>query len=364
MRPLYRQSKYGVGMVCVGSRRQRKPGHLGEGLIVGVSRAIDVDAGLFARTLDREKQEGLVLLHRPADGSAELLAAERSLLPAAAVRGLLEVVQRVEDLIAVLKEDRPVKNVGAGLGDHVHRRAFAAPVGGRKPLRGDIEFLNGFEGKLHDGPAHRVVLVVDAVHGHVHVASAGSIGGEDAVTGFGWVVRRHWTGARRENRQIDEIARVKRKIFHFRWRDRLTDIRFFKIDQRSAAGFNRYCLGLLARRKLRINGRRATDKEFHILIKPGRESLHRDANLINARWQKIEHVEADVIAYFRALQTGRLIVDGHLRARNHRSRFVGHGALQSGRRCRLGEHVRGTQARQCESKRQQWNSVSHVNDPF
>ena len=96
-------------MVWVGCGFTGQPGHAGQRLIVGVGRSVDVDAGLLARTLDGEKQERLVLLYRTADRSAELLAAEGSFLAGAPVRGLLEVVQRVECLVAVLEKERAVE---------------------------------------------------------------------------------------------------------------------------------------------------------------------------------------------------------------------------------------------------------------
>ena len=144
----------------------------GERLRVGVRQAERVNAGLFALALEREEQKGLVLLDRAADRPAELLAAERRFLAVAAVGRLLEVIQRLESVVFIQEEKRAVENVGAALGDHVHRCAFAAPIGGRKALRRDVELLHRFERKLHHRAAHRAVLVVNAVDGHVHVAAA------------------------------------------------------------------------------------------------------------------------------------------------------------------------------------------------
>ena len=62
--------------------------------------------------------------------------------------------------------------VRSPLGDHVDGGAFRAAVFCREALGADLELLNGFERHLHDGAADGVVLVVDAIDGHVDVAAA------------------------------------------------------------------------------------------------------------------------------------------------------------------------------------------------
>ena len=101
-----------------------------------------------------------------------------------------------------------MRSVGTALGDHVDRRALAPPIGRAEPLCRNIEFLHGFERKLHHRPAHRVVLVVDSVDGDVHVASGGPVDPEHRNAVLGRIVGVHGLGARRQKRQVREIAPV------------------------------------------------------------------------------------------------------------------------------------------------------------
>src|SRR5207249_3480835 len=116
-----------------------KVGHEAE---FGEGRRRHREAGLFPLALQREEQERLVLLYRPANRSTELLP-EKWRLRLVALLG--EVVICLKGIATILVEKRAVKNVAAALGNHVHRCAFAAAVGGGEALRGDVELLNGLQ---------------------------------------------------------------------------------------------------------------------------------------------------------------------------------------------------------------------------
>src|SRR5260370_12682487 len=156
-----------------------------------VGRPGDIEAGVLAGTFQCKEQECLVLFDRTANGSAELLPAEIGLLTSAAVGRLFEIVQGIKVGLAVEEIERAVKTVGSTLGKHIYCGAFAAPIGGRKALRGNIEFFDGFERELHDRPADSAVFVVDSIDGDIHVAAARSIYGENADVSFGLTVDPH-----------------------------------------------------------------------------------------------------------------------------------------------------------------------------
>ena len=116
--------------------------------------------------------------------------------------------------VAEVAEDGPVIGVGALLGDHVDGGAFGAAVLGREALRADLEFLHGFQGKLHDRSADGVVLVVDAVDGDVDVAAAGAVDGENGVAVLGGIVRVGGLYAGGEISQIGHVAADHGQLFH------------------------------------------------------------------------------------------------------------------------------------------------------
>jgi len=58
------------------------------------------------------------------------------------------------------------------------------PLDCRKPLCANHKFLDGSEGKLHNGSAYSVVLIVYSVYSHVDVATAVSVDGKNGVAVF------------------------------------------------------------------------------------------------------------------------------------------------------------------------------------
>src|SRR5207237_9586571 len=99
-----------------------------------------------------------------------------------------------------------MKLIGAGFGYDIESCAFAAAVLGGEAAGADLELLHGFEGKLHDGSADGVVLVVDSVDGGVGVASAGTVYGVDGVTILGGVVAVDHLDAGRGDGALGDVA--------------------------------------------------------------------------------------------------------------------------------------------------------------
>ncbi len=78
--------------------------------------------------------------------------------------------------------------VRPGFRNHVNSRTFRSAIDCREALSGDLELLHGLGRKLHDWPAHGVVLIVYPVDGHVDVAAALTVYRQDRVAHLGRVV--------------------------------------------------------------------------------------------------------------------------------------------------------------------------------
>src|SRR6266403_1069570 len=150
---------------------------------------------VFALPFNGSEAEEFVLPERSADGSPELLAC------VARVRGNRSVwvswrssdssgthFVSVQASVAEESEGRAVVAVGALFGDHVDGGAFRSSVDCRKPLCANHKFLDGFQGKLHNGSAYSVVLIVYSVYSHVDVATAVSVDGKNGVAVFCGVI--------------------------------------------------------------------------------------------------------------------------------------------------------------------------------
>ena len=132
---------------------------------------------------------------------------------------LADGVVGLEGLGAEEAVEGAVKLIGAGFGDDVESGAFAAAVLGGEAVGADLELLHGFEGKLHDGAADGVVLVVDSVDGGVGVASAGTVYRVDRVTILGGVVAVDHLDAGSEDGEVGDVAAVEGKVDDLLWGD-------------------------------------------------------------------------------------------------------------------------------------------------
>ena len=129
-----------------------------------------------------------------------------------------------------------MKEVRAGLGDHVDGGALRTAIHSRKALRTDLKLLHRFQGQLHDRPAHGIVLVVDPVDRYVDIPSAVAVDRQNGVTVFCGIVR---IGRFHPGCQVGEIGHVPAdhgEFLDLRRRNILAHIRFGLIDQRRCAG--------------------------------------------------------------------------------------------------------------------------------
>ena len=162
-----------------------------------------------------KKPKSLVFLERAADRTAELLAGVVGMRRSRRAVAVGVFLIGVQAGIAEVAEERSVITVAAALGDDVDGGAFRAAVLGREALGADLELLNGFERKLHHRAADGVVLVVDAVQGHVHVTAAVTVDGEDGVTVLGGIVGVGKLDARSQVSKVGHIAADKGKLLDF-----------------------------------------------------------------------------------------------------------------------------------------------------
>src|SRR6516225_12085996 len=113
-----------VAPVVIG--RRDSPGRLGgQARVCGQRKfckrlAVGCNTSGFPLSLEREEEKILVLAYRTADRATELLPAKGRLLPIAAVRRLLEVIQAVEGLLPIEKVQRPVILISARCRDYVN----------------------------------------------------------------------------------------------------------------------------------------------------------------------------------------------------------------------------------------------------
>ena len=173
----------------------------GEGAIARV-RARRVDhcwGGInLADAFIGEEEECFVFEDGAADGAAELVFAQLGLAGRDGVGGGsdvddVEVVARVEEVVAEELEDGAVELVGAGAGDGVDDAAGFAAVFGGGVGSDDGEFLDGVDAEVFTGDASgRAVGVVvdgDAVDAVVVLlrtsAGDGQLGAEAAVAAIG-----------------------------------------------------------------------------------------------------------------------------------------------------------------------------------
>src|SRR6266702_496853 len=181
---------------------------------------------VFTFAFDGSEAEEFVLQEGPANGSAELLASVVRVRgsSAALASGILFV--RVQIGVTEVPEDRTVVEVRARLRDHVNGSAFRPAIYGRKTLCADHKFLDGFQGKLHHGPANGVVLVIHPIDGDVDVAATVSVDGKNGIAVFCGVVR---VSGLHPGSQVSEVRNVTsdhRQLLDFFGRNVLAHVCF------------------------------------------------------------------------------------------------------------------------------------------
>ena len=124
------------------------------------------------------KEERLVLADRPADGAAEIIAAQRRQRVDAPARG-------VELVVAQKLVDVAVELVGAAAGDRVDHAAVGVAELGAEAIHLDLELLHGFDRRrqLDAVGAESAAGVVDAIHQRLRGLQAAAADGYQAGAG-------------------------------------------------------------------------------------------------------------------------------------------------------------------------------------
>ena len=99
-----------------------------------------------------------------------------------------KLLGRIKRPIAEKSESRTMVVVRPGFCNHVNGSAFGPAIDCREALRRDLEFLHRLCGKLHDGPAYGVILIVHAVDRYVDVAAALTVYRQDRIAVLGGIV--------------------------------------------------------------------------------------------------------------------------------------------------------------------------------
>ena len=121
-----------------------------------------------------------------------------------------DCVVRVQFRVRVIEIRAAMPGVRAAPGHHIDGGTLAPAVGSRKSLRRNHEFLNCIERQLHDRPAHGIILIIDPIDCHIHVASARAVDPEHGDAIFSGVIGIHGARARRK-RSCRRSGRASRR---------------------------------------------------------------------------------------------------------------------------------------------------------
>ena len=193
--------------------------------------------------------------------------------------------------------------VRSALGDDIDSRALRSAVFSREALRADVVFLNSLERKLHHHAADRVVLVVDAIDGDVHVAATVAIDREDRVPILGRIVGVCCFHAGCKIGEVGRIAASKGRS-STSLGVMFSVIRSINVDEGSGAG-NLYNRGGRSRTQRHIDCSRLADEQLRGLDYSC-ESLFRDLHLVVTGLQQIKAIGAGVVGGRGASETGGL----------------------------------------------------------
>ena len=202
-------------------RRSRIDGHEG----------VRVDCQL----LERREVEGSVSFERPAENAAPLDLAERRLVPRDPIAErieALEVILRIEGVIAVEAEGRAPEVVRSAPGHDVHDTARGLAEFGGIGVGQDLELPDGF---LAEGGSHGAdgrVVVVEAVDHHVVGASPLAREGQAARPGRALLRRPVSSDPGCDDGEAQEVAGVDGQVLDLVLPDHRRDGRVSGIDHR------------------------------------------------------------------------------------------------------------------------------------
>jgi hypothetical protein len=154
-----------------------------------------------------KKKNVLSLLYRAAERGAELVALIRRDRP-----GLVEKILRVHVGVAQVFVEHPMKIVAAAAGDIVDLRAAAAAVLRRVGALADLELHHRFRGNGDGILVDRQIVVIDAVEQEVIGLLASAVHRNGPALGLVLRSLDAVIGSRHQQRQLQGIAAVQRKL--------------------------------------------------------------------------------------------------------------------------------------------------------
>jgi hypothetical protein len=269
------------------------------------------DAGVLQHLLGRAEEEHAIAQNRPANRTAELLAAEGNLL-GVGLPG--EIVLGGEGLVALVHERRSVQQVGARLGHHRQRRAGRSPVRGIELARGELEFLQALRREAHQRAAVMVVAIVGAVNGGNDVRARRSSIRHRSDVLLAPVKRPDSGGARQQRQHPADRARDHRQVLKLRRLNRGGQLRLGHLDQRRLA---RHGQGFFQPREAQaeIDRERRVDDQRHVPARRRGKARQFRRDGVRPRLEAGHEIQALLVAHGRA-HDARVLV----RHRDHDSR--------------------------------------------
>ena len=314
-------------------------GHRGA-LRIGQRSRVHVDALQVAEPLIAAEEEGSILHNGSAEVEAELFSVEQRLGRHVAGRidaGRIEVVARVELVVAVEVEALAMHRVRARSRGDVHDRAGVAAV--LRAERGvvHLEFGHSVDRRLERHLAVRQVVQVDAVEHHVDRGLAVARRHErerplPAERRAQIRILRRSGAARHQRAEVDEVPAVQRNLLNGPFGHHLTDRDRGGFDERRRAGH-----GDVFRQRgnaeLHVDDGDLSDFEHDLALLVLKTFEVRD-HLVAARCQRGSDVLACGIGRGGPFEAGRHIADGDRNAWHHGVLRVRDGSLERGGRLR------------------------------
>ena len=306
-------------------------------LRVGQRSGIEVDALLVTKSFIAAEVERPVLHHRSTEVHAELLAIEERLRCHVAT-GIdarrVEVVARVEPVVAVEVERFAVHRVGPRPGGDVDDRAGIPAVLRAEGRVVDLELGHRVDRRLEGDLRVRQVVQVDAVHHEVdgRLPVARRHEGERSLAAQRRAqprVLRRRAAAGHQRPEVDEMPAVQRNLLDRLLGHDLADRDGRRLDERRRAGHGdvfRDC----ANTQLQIegDGLGGPDRDLALLV---RKPFEMRGDLVGAGRERGRHELAGGIGHDVALLIGRGLAEHNRHARHDGALRIGDGSLDRGR---------------------------------
>ena len=297
---------------------------------------------MLAQSLIAGEEECVALPDGTADRGSEVVALQRSLVARHAegkarrcAVAAVEVVARIQRLIAEVVEDLTVEPVSARARADVHDRTRAAAVLRAERRVVDLELRRRIDRRLERDLVLAHVVQVDAIDLEVHRVFAVTRGDKGAraetAAGAGKAARRRSHNASgSQHREIEEVTAVERQILHGVLADDLAHRHRLGFDLLDCA-FYLHRLTSGGNSKVQVDGGSFINLQCHILDGVGAEARGRDLHLIVAGLKRGNNVDASVVCDDGTVKACGQRVDQNMSVRNHGTAGVGDDTRHSGR---------------------------------